>query len=104
MTLGLVGLILGLLVAQPAGASVYRLMDPPATGNRLWPLLRALATGLTTAAVATGVFVLFRVHAWLGDYDWRSSAFLGVCFGICQAALLKGHPVLRRPTWLGFRR
>lgn len=92
MVPGIIAFIIGTVLAQFAGAFAYRRLhrSPSVTEP-----VRAAATGLLTAIVATGLYIPLRVGEWLsGAEDWRVSVFLALCIGICQAVLFKGRPSL----------
>ena len=95
MPIGEIGTLVGLIVALPAGAYAYR-RARAALGPGRMLLAPAAVSMLVTAVVATAIFVPMRVHDWLGGQDWRSSAFLAVCFGIVQGILGKDKPRLPR--------
>ena len=92
MVPGIIGFLIDTVSAQLAGASAYRRFHKSPTISEP---VRAAATGLLTAIVAAGLYIPFRVGEWLsGAEDWRVSAFLALCIGICQAILFKGRPSL----------
>jgi hypothetical protein len=92
MPLGEIGTVVGLIIAMPGGAFVYRRVHARLAPRRRSRIIAGFAGGLVTALLASAVFIPTRVHVWLGGYDWRSSVFLAVCFGIIQGALLKENP------------
>jgi hypothetical protein len=90
---GPVGFILGTVPAQVAGASLYRRLQK---SPEITALRRSAATGLLSSIVATALYIPLGVGDWVnGSEDWRVSAFLGLCVGICQATLFKDRPRVR---------
>ena len=66
MPLGEIGTVVGLIIAMPGGAFVYRRVHARLAPRRGSRMIAGFAGGLVTALLATAVFIPMRVHVWLG--------------------------------------
>jgi hypothetical protein len=98
--MGVIGLFIGTVISQVCGAAAYRRVLATLAQRPARSVLAGVAAGIVTALVATPLFILFGVHTWLAGpaSGWPPSAFMGACMGLCQGALFKGLPQIRRPV------
>ena len=92
-------IIIGLLPAQLAGAWAYWKAHGSTSPQIRREWVAATVSGLVTTVVASVIYIAFGLHKQLpGGSSWGASVFFGLCFGICQGALVRGRPLRRRPS------
>ena len=96
--MGILGVVLGTLAGQFAGAWMFLKVRREAQGSLRSEVAAAVTAGVTTAIVSAPIYVVLGVSSWIsgGDGRWGISAFLAICVGICQAVLSRSRPLRKR--------
>jgi hypothetical protein len=86
------GYILGTIFGGIVGSSAYWRVRGLGDVARKREISARIAAGVAAAIASSAIYIPLGVHVWVAEDwgNWKLSAFLGVCMGICQGVLFRG--------------